>query len=139
MQAGTHRSRKTRLRVAAAILRRDGRVLICQRARSGPYPLLWEFPGGKLEAGESEPQALARELEEELGLQLRPEQIGALVARLRHRYPRTGTVELAFYEVPDAGGEPRNRVFEAMAWERVPALSSYDFLPADQPLLGMLD
>ncbi len=117
---------------------RQGRVLICQRARSGPYPLQWEFPGGKLEAGETEPEALARELREELGLGLTPGQIGPLVTRLRHEYPRTGAVELAFYRVPDAGSEPRNLIFESILWELPAGLASYDFLPADRPVLSML-
>lgn len=117
---------------------RKGRILICQRARTGPYPLQWEFPGGKLEAGESEPEALARELHEELGLRLSSADVGPLFARVGYDYPRTGRVELAVYRVPDGGAEPENRVFECIRWERPAVLSSYDFLPADRPLLPRL-
>ncbi|MGH9519107.1 MAG: NUDIX domain-containing protein, partial [Terriglobales bacterium] len=84
------------LHIVAAVLRRGDHILICQRSRSGAMPLRWEFPGGKLEGGESEPDALRRELREELGIVAKP---GRLLARVRHTYAETGTLELAFYEV----------------------------------------
>lgn len=129
-------SAKAAIRVVAAILRRDGKILICQRAAAGRHGLRWEFPGGKVEAGESEPEALARELDEELGLQIAPEHIGPLVARLQHRYADCA-VELAFYEVA-ATAEPENRVFACIRWEAPQALAAYDFLEADLPLLPRL-
>lgn len=130
-------SAKPALRVVAAILRRDGKILICQRSPAGRHPLRWEFPGGKVEANETEPQALARELAEELGLEIAPEQIGPLRARLQHRYPER-TVELAFYEVTAPVAEPQNRIFAAVCWAAPETLGAYDFLEADRPLLPRL-
>lgn len=118
-------------------MRRDGKILICQRAAEGRHALRWEFPGGKVEAGESEPEALARELAEELGLQILPEHIGPLVARLHHRYPEF-SVELAFYEVAAPALEPQNRIFAAVWWAAPETLGNYDFLEADRPLLSRL-
>jgi mutator protein MutT len=121
------------LRIVAGVLRRGGRVLICQRA-GGRHAGRWEFPGGKVEAGESEPAALARELREELGIEA---EAGALLLRLHHDYGE-GELELAFYEAALRAGEPENRVFAAIAWERVEALAGYAFLEADAPLLRQL-
>lgn len=123
------------LRVAAGLLRRQGRILVCQRARGGAMPLQWEFPGGKLEPGEDERAALRRELREELGVEVR---IGRLFARVRHAYAAGPEVELAVYEVSLQAGEPRNRVFEQIVWELPDRLSTYDFLAADRPLLELL-
>src|SRR3989442_15367385 len=81
-------------RVVAALIVRDGKLLICQRTRHQTMPLKWEFPGGKIERGERARDALGRELDEELGIQ--PE-IGAEVARVRHRYARGGAGELQFF------------------------------------------
>jgi len=121
-------------RVVAGILRREGRILICQRARGRRHALQWEFPGGKVEAGEDERAALARELREELGIEAG---IGRLVMRLRHRYGEGDEVEIAFFEVASAQ-PPENRDFEAMAWVAPAALGRYDFLAADRPLLERL-
>src|SRR5208337_674265 len=79
--------------VAAALIVRGGEVLICQRRPGQPMALLWEFPGGKIEAGESPEQALARELEEELGIRA---VIGPRVTRIRHNYRHGGAVDLQF-------------------------------------------
>ncbi|TAN22105.1 MAG: (deoxy)nucleoside triphosphate pyrophosphohydrolase [Acidobacteria bacterium] len=134
---GQQSSAKPALQVVAAILRRDGKILICQRAAAGRHPLRWEFSGGKVEAGETEPEALARELAEELALRIGPEQIGPLVARLQHRYGELA-VELAFYAVAAPAAEPQNRVFAAIRWEAATSLEAYDFLEADRPLLPRL-
>jgi len=70
-------------RIVAGILRREGQILICQRARGQVQELKWEFPGGKIEAGEDDRTALERELREELDV---GSEIGPLLARIRHRY-----------------------------------------------------
>ncbi len=119
--------------IVAGVLRRGGRVLICQRA-GGRHAGQWEFPGGKVEAGESEPAALARELREELGIEA---EVRGLLLRLRHNYG-DGELDLAFYEADIVAGEPENRVFAAIAWERADALAAYPFLEADRPLLRRL-
>jgi 8-oxo-dGTP diphosphatase len=121
------------IQIVAGVLRQGGRVLICQRAR-GRHAGRWEFPGGKVEAGESEAAALERELREELGVEA---ETGALLLRLRHDYG-DGEFELAFYEARLRAGEPENRVFSAIAWERVEGLGAYAFLEADRPLLRLL-
>lgn len=123
-----------RKQIVAGILRRDGRVLICQRSRGQVQPLRWEFPGGKVEAGESEVAALEREVWEELGVVAR---CGALVFRLRYRYAETGELELAFYEMTWSG-EVENRVFEQIVWEEAGRLGGYDFLEADRPVVEWL-
>ncbi len=121
-------------RIVAGVLRREGRVLICQRAEGVRHAGRWEFPGGKVEAGESEAEALARELREELGIEAAA---GALLLRVRHDYGE-GELEIAFYEAAIEAGEPENRVFAAIAWERPEALAGYAFLDADRPLLRRL-
>jgi 8-oxo-dGTP diphosphatase len=114
--------------VVAAIVEREGKVLICQRRRRDSHPLRWEFPGGKVEAGESEQSALAREINEELGISAR---IGPLIARVSYTYAGRDPVELAFFSVKDFEGEPANLVFEQILWEKRANLAGYDFLEAD--------
>jgi 8-oxo-dGTP diphosphatase len=117
--------------VAAGILERGKRILICQRHRADPYGLQWEFPGGKVRDGESGQQTLHRELEEELSIEAK---IGQEVFRLRHRYPDRH-VEVTFFRVTSFRGEPSNRVFEAIAWVQRADLPGYDFLEADRDLV----
>jgi len=117
--------------VAAGILQRGGRILICQRHRADPYGLQWEFPGGKVRDGETGERALRRELQEELAIEA---EVGQEVFRLRHRYPDRH-VEVAFFQVMSFKGEPCNRVFEAIAWVPRADLPSYDFLEADRDLV----
>ena len=114
--------------VVAALILRDGKVLICQRTQHQPMPLKWEFPGGKIEPGEQPKAALERELEEELGIRA---VIGQEVAQVRHQYRRGGIVELRFYEVQDFEGELENRIFKEIRWADLSDLPSYDFLEAD--------
>ena len=118
--------------VVAALIVRDGKVLICQRTKHQPMPLRWEFPGGKVEAGEALPEALARELEEELGIHAR---IGEQVARVRHNYKNGGSVELRFFQVQECDGEIDNRIFRDVRWVKRAELPSYDFLEADLTLV----
>jgi 8-oxo-dGTP diphosphatase len=116
-------------RIVAGVLVRDGDVLICRRRRDAVQPLKWEFPGGKVEPGESETGALVRELREELSLTATP---GELLARLRHAYAETGELELAFFLVERFTGEPENRVFDDIAWAPLDELPGFDFLDADR-------
>lgn len=115
--------------VVAALIMRNGQVLVCQRTPHQPMPLKWEFPGGKIEPGEQPVMALRRELEEELGIHAN---VGNEVARVRHRYRRGGTVELRFYEVRAFGGEIENRIFNEIRWADLGDLPSFDFLEADR-------
>ncbi len=122
-------------RVVAALIFRDGRVLVCQRTRHQTMPLKWEFPGGKIEEGEQPRDALRRELDEELGIEAR---IGEEVARIRHDYKNGGAVELRFYAVHEYKGEVENRIFRDVRWARRAELPTYDFLEADLELVSEL-
>jgi len=119
-------------RVAAALIVRQRKILICQRTRHQPMPLKWEFPGGKIEPGEHPTAALRRELDEELGIQAR---IGDEVARIEHHYPRGGSVELRFFLVHEFEGEPENRIFRDIQWVARTRLPEFDFLEADLELV----
>jgi 8-oxo-dGTP diphosphatase len=116
------------MKVVAAIIVRGESVLICQRKSGGQHGGKWEFPGGKVEAGEGLRAALARELEEELAIQA---VIGAEIARYEYAYPDRQPIELIFYEVTEFAGEPANLIFEQIRWESRPHLPSYDFLDGD--------
>jgi 8-oxo-dGTP diphosphatase len=136
---GNGSDKPIRLVVAALILRNqseaDGggvEVLVCQRRPDQPMSLKWEFPGGKIEAGETAEQALARELEEELGIAA---VIGPRIAQIIHRYRNGGTIDLQFFKVHDFAGELKNRIFNAMAWAPLSTLPTYDFLAADLGLI----
>lgn len=120
--------------VTAGILTQGERILICQRHRTDRYGLQWEFPGGKVDAGESLQEALRRELREELAIEA---EIGDEVYRLRHRYPHR-YVEVVFFAVPSYRGEIRDQVFEAVAWATRQELSAYNFLEADRELVARL-
>ncbi len=124
-----------RLRVVAAVIRRGDALLVTRRPDRPGHPGQWEFPGGKVEPGEGEPDALRRELREELGCDAR---VGALLLRHAHRYPDL-EVELAFYACalgPDAAPAPIG--VAEIAWARAGALASYDFLEADRAVLDDL-
>jgi 8-oxo-dGTP diphosphatase len=118
--------------VAAALIIRGGEVLICQRRPDQPMALQWEFPGGKIEAGESPEQALARELDEELGITAK---IGARVTHIRHNYRHGGAVDLQFFAVHEFAGDLENRIFQQFKWVRLEELTGYDFLAADRNLI----
>ena len=122
-------------RVAAALIVRGRKVLICQRTRHQTMPLKWEFPGGKIERGEHPTEALRRELDEELGIAAR---IGDEVARLEHKYARGGTVELRFFVVHEFQGEPENRIFCDIQWGARTRLAEFDFLEADRELVRQI-
>jgi 8-oxo-dGTP diphosphatase len=119
-------------RVVAALIWREGKILICQRTRHQAMPLKWEFPGGKIEEGEQPRDALRRELEEELGIAAVVEDE---VVRLEHRYPGGSSVELRFFDVRNYSGEIENRIFREVVWVAPPDLPSYDFLEADLTLV----
>lgn len=118
--------------VAALILREPDEVLICQRTKHQPMPLKWEFPGGKIERGETSWDALKRELDEELGVNAK---IGDEVARIKHFYKNGGAVELRFFIVREFQGELENRIFKDIRWVKKGELPDYDFLDADTTLI----
>ncbi|MDE3178011.1 MAG: (deoxy)nucleoside triphosphate pyrophosphohydrolase [Acidobacteriota bacterium] len=120
--------------VAAGILVRDGKVLICQRRHGDPYGLQWEFPGGKVEKGEDLAASLLRELNEELAIEAKA---GEEVFRVRHRYPDR-YVEVVFFLVREYEGKIQNRVFERIEWAGRGQLQGYRFLDADRELVERL-
>jgi 8-oxo-dGTP diphosphatase len=118
--------------VVAALIVRGGEILIGQLRPDQPMALQWEFPGGKIEAGESPELALARELDEELGIQAI---IGPLVTRIRHNYRHGGAVDLQFFAVHEFTGEIVNHIFNELRWVKLEDLPNYDFLAADRGLI----
>lgn len=128
-----------RLVVAALMLRGAAgesgggiEILICQRKPDQPMSLKWEFPGGKIEPGETPEQALARELNEELGIAA---VIGRKVTRIRHKYRNGGAIDLQFFLVREFRGTLENRIFNDMRWAPLSELPGYDFLAADLGLI----
>ncbi len=94
--------------------------------------LQWEFPGGKIEPGETPETALARELNEELGIVAA---IGSKVTHIRHNYRHGGAVDLQFFAVRHFQGEIENRIFNEVRWVRLEDLPGFDFLAADRGLI----
>lgn len=121
--------------VAVGILRQKNKILICQRKKGGRYELKWEFPGGKLEQGETVEACLRREIHEELSLEI-------------HSIERTHT-EAAYYEdggmfnvaycfVSGFQGEPRNNVFEQIRWVTLNDLKNMDLLDGNKKFIAHL-
>ncbi len=115
------------MEVVAAVIERDGQILIGQRKASGRHALKWEFPGGKVEPGEEPRAALARELREELGIEA---QIGDEIERYNFSYAAQPT-HLTFFRVTEFAGEPANLDFAQIAWAAPRQLPKYDFLEGD--------
>jgi 8-oxo-dGTP diphosphatase len=123
------------VQVVAAILERDGKILICQRRPEQSHALQWEFPGGKVEGGETPAQALERELAEELGIAgARGEQI----ASYEYTYPGKKPIVLFFFRVSSYSGEPRNLIFHEMRWEAAAQLGNFNFVEGDREFLRSL-
>jgi 8-oxo-dGTP diphosphatase len=122
--------------VVAAVIRRGDAILVTRRPDRPGRPGQWEFPGGKVEPGEREQDALRRELREELGCEA---SVGALLLRHAHVYPDL-EVDLAFYACTLApGAEPSAIAVAEIAWARIGTLGSYDFLEADRAVLGEIE
>jgi len=122
--------------VAAVIERSDRRLLIGQRRRSDTSPLKWEFPGGKVENRETPETALARELQEELGVSLRK---CAPIGRVVHKYAETPEeLEILFFGAAISDDELMPRSFEKTAWVLPKELGNYDFLAANAQLVANL-
>lgn len=123
------------VQVVAAVMERDGRILIGQRGADRKHPLKWEFPGGKVESGEEPAAALARELREELGVDAK---IGEQMGGYDFRYGEGPVTRLLFFRVTQFSGEPRNLDFAEIAWVARDALSSFDFLEGDVEFVAQL-
>jgi 8-oxo-dGTP diphosphatase len=123
------------IRVVAGLIFRDARLLVCQRHASAKFPLKWEFPGGKVENGESDRDALRRELKEELDIEIRDAE---LTSEYEYSYPHGPRVALCFYDVKSFEGEARNLVFQQISWVKIKDLGSLDFLEGDRRLIEQL-
>jgi 8-oxo-dGTP diphosphatase len=120
--------------VAAAVIERPGEFLLAQRPEGKPYPGYWEFPGGKIEAGEGPREALVRELEEELGIR-----VTDATPWITRVYAYThATVRLHFWRVTAWTGEPQPLEDQAIKWQRVGAPDVAPMLPANAPVLAAL-
>ena len=121
--------------VAAGILcDAQGRILIAERLGGGPFQGLWEFPGGKIDRGETAPQALSRELAEELGIEVT---VCSSFMNLRHEYDdRVVTIE--FFIVSEWNSDPVGREGQELRWVPTEQLDSSELLPADVPVIEAL-
>jgi 8-oxo-dGTP diphosphatase len=122
------------IKVVGAVVVRDGRVLCAQRGPSGTLAGQWEFPGGKLEAGESPTEALVREIREELSCEI---SISSEVTTTSHEY-EFGTVILTTYYSNLESGEPRVSEHARIEWRSVDKLGDLDWAPADIPAVAII-
>ena len=124
------------LTVVAALIESNGKLLVCQRRKNSRFgALMWEFPGGKTETGETPQQALERELREELGVKAT---IGPEVYRTQHKYPEMPhAIQLIFFAAR-VNSKPKNLDFEQIAWRDPHSLHELNFLPADRDLIDQL-
>ncbi len=120
--------------VTAGLVFRDGRLLITQRKPDSHLGGLWEFPGGKLDPGESFEAALVRELDEELAIDV---EVGDLIEEITHEYPEK-SVHLKFFKCRHVAREPHPHDVQALAWITRDELNDYEFPAADARLLDRL-
>jgi 8-oxo-dGTP diphosphatase len=121
------------LEVTAAVMIKNDNVLICQRAKDDDAPLMWEFPGGKLETGETPEQCIIREIKEELDLDIR---VTGILAEADYYYNRH--VHFTFFAAEITGGIMKLNVHDDAKWVFINTLTDYDFFPADLSVVDML-
>ncbi len=122
------------LLVTAAIIHHNGKILIARRRADAPYPLLWEFPGGKVEKNEDPKECVVRELKEELNMVIEAESVFDVVY---YRYPERAVLIIA-YHCRWKGGTISDLEVTEHRWVQPEELTSFDFLPADLPLIHRL-
>jgi len=122
------------IRVVAAVIERDSCYLITQRRPSAVLPLMWEFPGGRVEPGESDSDALSREVRHRLGVEVEP---GQLISFVSHPYARY-VVDLYLYECRLTAGEPTELNVNAFKWVSSAEFDQYPFTPADELSMNKL-
>lgn len=120
--------------VTAAIIRRNGFVLLARRSSSKKLAGFWEFPGGKVEDGETSEECLARELREELGIQTI---VGRKCAESSYQYDH-GKFRIVAYLIEWFAGDLRPRVHDRVEWVKIKDLSEYQLLPADEPIAAVV-
>jgi 8-oxo-dGTP diphosphatase len=126
---------RRKIRVVGAMIERGGKYLITQRPRTATLPLLWEFPGGRVEAGETDEEALARELREEMAIQVR---VGERVIHVEHSYENYD-IDFCVYrcEMPESLPIQHLRVHDHR-WARPDELDDYEFPAADEKTIAKL-
>jgi 8-oxo-dGTP diphosphatase len=117
------------------IVRNRTEILLCQRKPHLPYPLKWEFPGGKMMHGENAEECLRRELAEELHITA---EIGGLYHRGQYIYPDSGTFDVSYFLVSSFSGSIVNNVFEQLRWVQIGHLPSYNILEGNADVMRML-
>lgn len=122
------------IRVVAAVIEKGGRYLITQRRSSAVLPELWEFPGGKVEAGEDDSQALSREMRERLGVDIK---VGKMISFVSHPYEHY-TVDLYLYEGTLLTDELLRKAVKDFRWITSKEFDDYCFTPADEASMNML-
>jgi 8-oxo-dGTP diphosphatase len=122
------------IRVVAAVLERDGRYLITQRRATAVLPLLWEFPGGRVEPGETDAQALKREFLHRLGAEI---EVGKLISFVSHPYEHY-VVDLFLYECRPLSENLDARNVAAFKWVASSEFDQYPFTPADEASMNKL-
>ena len=120
------------VQVVAAIIERQGRILIGQRRPDQSHPLKWEFPGGKVEPGETPGQALTRELDEELAIR---NARGTEITRYEFAYPGKNPILLIFHRVTEFEGEPQNLIYREIRCEPRAQLPTFDFVEGDRAFI----
>ena len=122
------------IRVVAALIEREGRYLITQRRSTAVLPLLWDFPGGRVEAGETDGTALAREVLERLGVRV---EVGQLISFVNHPYERYA-VDLYLYECTLQDDRIRCLAVNDYAWVTSEEMETYRFTPGDEASMSQL-
>ena len=122
------------IEVVAALIRNDGKFMICQRPENKSRPLLWEFPGGKVEAGETKEAALVRECREELAIEL---EVGKMFADSTFVYPDI-SVHLSLFEARIVCGVPKLLEHRDIRWITPEEAHLFEFSPADVPFVEKL-
>jgi 8-oxo-dGTP diphosphatase len=122
------------IRVVAAVVEHDGRYLITQRRPAAVLPLLWEFPGGRVEDGETDAAALKREVRHRLGVEIKA---GQLISFVSHPYERY-VVDLYLYECHIESGELSPLAVNAFKWVTSAEFDQYPFTPADEASMNKL-
>ena len=125
---------RRKIRVVGAMIEAEGRYLITQRPPKATLPLLWEFPGGRVEPGETDQEALARELAEEMGIAV---EVGDRVIHVEHAY-QAYDIDFCVYRCRHVGGAIKHHRVHDHRWVRPDELDQYDFPPADEKTIGKL-
>jgi 8-oxo-dGTP diphosphatase len=132
--AGEEAGMRAKIRVVGAMIERDGKYLITQRPPRASLPLLWEFPGGKVEPGETDEEALARELREEMAIGV---EVAERVIHVEHAYDQYD-IDFCVYRCRLRDGEIQNLKVHDHRWVRPDELDDYEFPAADEKTIARL-